>query len=197
MKHPGLLYPCGLPTGGGMKWFSAILAFGLTLCAPLLAQQAETSASADTSSSATVSPADKRSYLALWEGTYLGVCTYIDENGHEQEMLFQLLISGEAGGTGYQMSVFSKDTILQRFDGLAVALNIDPAGGDDSRAHLTADKISIPAQYIDPVAFDCKRVTGGFSGKEDLIDGEIKIYRISLNSAPRPMRTYRFRAGKK
>ncbi len=161
-----------------MKWFPAFLAACLCLAAPLAAQ----------SSSGSKDDAPMRPYLAAWAGAYGGVCAFTDESGKLVEVPVRVIIQrGKATEVGIGGAPATGD--------LTINIYINPDAGKDERMELTPEKIVMTPKYADPVALEAKKITGGFGGGEDLIDGEVKIFQISLNAAPKPIRTYRFRVG--
>ncbi|MBC2596110.1 hypothetical protein H5P28_17720 [Ruficoccus amylovorans] len=182
-----------------MKFLPAALAALLALAAPAFSQ---TAPDADKTAPAKAQPADSepadslvndgemRPYLGGWLGEYGGICAYTNEGPKPAEVSVQVNIR--------QTMEPSHIRIDTPADGSApiitIFINNSPTATDE-RMKVTAETLEMAPKYADPVSFEAKRITGGFGGTESLIDGEIKIYRISLNAAPKPVETYRFRIG--
>ncbi|QYY36508.1 hypothetical protein [Ruficoccus sp. ZRK36] len=171
-----------------MKFPTTFLALCLSLAAPAWAQQAPASTADKAPVAQTVAPEALDPVLVTWLGEYGGVCAFTDDANKMVEMPIRIAIVSNTGPS--HVEIESNDIRGPR---LIIVINSQLSGGD--RISVTPETLKMSPKYADPVSMDLKRVTGGFGGNEALIDGEVKVYQVSLNAAPRPVRTYRFRVG--
>ena len=153
------------------------------LPAPPTPAQAPAPAPAAPASSEAVRP-----YLSGWLGDYAGVCAFSEDGSKVVEIPIQLSI------ISWMPSRVEVETTSAR-DQIIVKVYVSPDAAKGERMEVTADTMAMSPKYADAVSLDLKRILGGFGGTEALIDGEVKVYQISLSAAPKPVRTYRFRIG--
>ncbi|MGE9292247.1 MAG: hypothetical protein ACQKBW_01420 [Puniceicoccales bacterium] len=169
-----------------MKLLSLSLALCLSCATSLWAQTpAPTTPAKPVGSAPAIDPV-----LNTWVGSYRGVCAYTDDDNKQVEMPVGIRIS-----SSFVPSHVEIEAGIDSPNGpqLVIVINDKMAGND--RISVTPETLKMSPKYADPVSMDLKRVTGGFGGNEALIDGEVKVYQVSLNAAPKPVRTYRFRVG--
>lgn len=192
---PGLLWEGGWYIAGVMKSLPIFLVACLSL-ASVVSAQTESASPAVPTPAKTTAPAaatsassgSVRPYLSGWLGDYAGVCAYLEDGSKIVEIPIKVSVQS---GSPSRVEV-------EQFSGpkrIAVTVYVSPEAAKGERMEVTADTMAMSPKYADAVSMDMKRITGGFGGTEALIDGEVKVYQISLNAAPKPVRTYRFRIG--
>jgi hypothetical protein len=129
-----------------------------------------------------------RPYLSGWLGDYAGVCAYLEDGSKMVEIPIEVSIQS---GSPSRVEIDTAAT----GNLVVITVYVSPDATKGERMEVTADTMAMSPKYADAVSMDMKRITGGFGGTEALIDGEVKVYQISLNAAPKPVRTYRFRIG--
>jgi hypothetical protein len=130
----------------------------------------------------------ERPYLYEWLGDYAGICAFSEDGSKMAEIPVDVSIKS---GTPSRVEVKN----IPAYNLITVTVYVSPDATQGARMTVTADTMAMSPKYADAVSLDMKRITGGFGGTEALIDGEVKVYQISLSAAPKPMRTYRFRIG--
>ncbi|WOO41637.1 hypothetical protein [Rubellicoccus peritrichatus] len=123
-----------------------------------------------------------------WDGTYRGVCVYTAQDGTEKEVPFDLEI-GRTGSPGTffikneanSISISVRNLEQRKRKGIAVP-------------QLSKEQFYIPAIFAEPISIEAHRVKGGFN--EELIEGEVKIYKISMDNEPELESVVRFKAGR-
>ena len=124
-----------------------------------------------------------------WKGQYRGVYSQVEANGETTSSQPFALDIGATGSGGFVSLNFSDGS-----EALAVTILNLHRRKENSPPVISEDLFYLPAIFADPTKFEAKVVRGGFD--EELIEGTIVTYQLSVDGEPKEDMRIVFKAGR-